>query len=125
MSNYRISRSLKQSIQKQDESIVGVKGKKSSKKGKSKPIANYPNISKTRTTNKLRLNEKALFHPTIKKENVIIIDDDAVESMEEEKGQLPITSSHKLKKIKLEPEEEHYNDLVEKQRKDEKGKQIS
>jgi hypothetical protein len=48
-----------------------------------------------------------------------------VESTEEEKGQSPVTSSHKLKKVKLEPEEEHYNEPVEKQRKDEKGKQIA
>jgi hypothetical protein len=80
---------LKQSIQKQDEPVAGVKGKKLSKKGKSKPIVNYPSRSKTRETNKLRLNSKALFHPSIKKENVIIIDDDTVESTEEEKGQSP------------------------------------
>jgi hypothetical protein len=85
---------------------------------------NYPNISKTRATNKLRLNSKALFHPSIKKENVIIIDDDTMESTEKEKGQSPVTSSHNLKNVKLELEEEHYNELVEKHRKDEKGKQI-
>jgi hypothetical protein len=55
---------------------------------------------------------------------VIIIDDDIVESTEEEKGQSPVTSSHKLKNVKLEPEDEHYNEPVEKQRKDEKGKKI-
>jgi hypothetical protein len=60
---------LKQSIQKQDEPVARVKGKKLSKKGKSKPIVNYPSRSKTRATNKLRLNSKALFHPAIKKEN--------------------------------------------------------
>jgi hypothetical protein len=67
ISKYRISRILKQSIQKQDEPIVGVKGKKLSKKGKSKPVVNYPSESKTRETNKLRLNSKAIFHPAIKK----------------------------------------------------------
>jgi hypothetical protein len=56
---------------------------------------------------------------------VIIIDADIVESTEEEKGQSLMTSSHKLKKVKFEPQEEHYNELVEKQRKDEKGKQIA
>jgi hypothetical protein len=115
---------LKQSIQKQDEPVAGVKGEKLSKKGKSKPVVNYPSRSNTSATNKLRLNSKALLHPAIKKENVIIIDDDTVESTEE-KGQSPMTSSHKLKKVKLEPEEEHYNEPVEKQRKNEKGKQIA
>ena len=75
---------------------------------------NYPSRSNTSATNKLSLNSKALLHPSIKKENVIIIDDDTVESTEE-KGQSPMTSSHKLKKVKLEPEEEHYNEHVEKQ----------
>jgi hypothetical protein len=58
---------LKQSIQKQDEPVAEGKGKKLSKKGKSKPVVNYPSRSKTRATNKLRLNSKALFHPSIKK----------------------------------------------------------
>ena len=61
----------------------------------------------------------------IKKENVIIIDVDTVESTEEERGQSQLTSSHKLKKVKLEPEEEHYNEPMEKQRNNEKGKQIA
>jgi hypothetical protein len=38
-----------------------------------------------------------------------------VESTEEEKGQSLVTSSHKLKKVKFEPQEEHYNEPVEKQ----------
>jgi len=50
------------------------------KKGKSKKILNSPNRSKTRETNKLRLNSKDLIHPAIKKENLIIIDDDTMES---------------------------------------------
>ena len=115
---------LKHSIQKQDEPIVEVKCKKLSKKGKSKPVVNYPSRSNTSATNKLRLNSKALLHPAIKKENVIIIDDDTVESTKKENGQSPITSSQNLKKVKLEPEDEYYNELVEKQRKYEKGKQI-
>jgi hypothetical protein len=96
-----------------------------SKTGKNKPVVNYPSRSKTRATNKLRLNSKALFNPSIKKENVIVIDDDTVESTEEEKGQSPVTSSHKLKKVKLEHEDKCYNEPVEKQKKDEKGKQIA
>jgi len=83
---------------------------------------NYPSKSKSRETNKLRLNSKAIFHPAIKEENVIIIYVDTVESTEEEKGQSPVTSSYKLKKVKLELEEEHYNEPMEKLRKDENGK---
>ena len=67
-----------------------------------------------------------MFNPVIKKENVIIIDDDTVESKKEKKGQSPITSSHKWKKVKLEPKDEYHDvDIVEKQRKDEKDKQIA
>jgi hypothetical protein len=62
----------------------------------------------------MRLNSKALFNPSIKKENGIVIDDDTMESTEEEKGQSPVTSSHKLKKVKLEPEDKCYNEPMEK-----------
>jgi uncharacterized protein YdcH (DUF465 family) len=75
---------------------------------------NFPSRSKTRATNKLRLNSKGLFNPSINKENVIFIDDDIVESIEEEKGQSPVTSSHKLKKDKLDLEDEYYNEHVKK-----------
>jgi hypothetical protein len=95
------------------------------KKLKSKPIVNYPSRYKTRETNKMKLNSKALFHLDIKKENLIIIDDDIVESTEEEKVHSLVTSSYKLKKFKLELEEEHYNESMEKHRKNEKGKQIA
>jgi hypothetical protein len=96
-----------------------------SKTRKDKPVVNYPSRSKTRETNKLRLNSKALFNPSIKKQNVIFIDDDTLESTEDEKGQSPVTSSHKWKKVKVEPKEECYDeDTVEKQRKYEKGKQV-
>jgi hypothetical protein len=55
------------------------------KKVKTKPVVNYLNRSKARETNKMRLNSKALFHLSIKKENLIIIDDDTVESTHEKK----------------------------------------
>jgi hypothetical protein len=77
---------LKQSIQKQDEPVVDSKSKKLRKKKKSKPIVNYPSRSKTRKTNKMILNSRAIFNPSIKKENVIVIDYDTVESTKEEKG---------------------------------------
>jgi hypothetical protein len=90
---------------------------------------NYLSRPKTRAINKLRLNSKSVFHPDIKKENLIILDDDTMENTEEGKEQSLVTSSNKLKEVKLEHEEEHYNELVEKifhekQRKNEKGKQI-
>jgi hypothetical protein len=81
------------------------------KKGNIKPVVNYPSKSKTRATNKLRLNSKALFHPSIKKENVIIIDDGTMESKEEEKGQSIVTSSHKLKNVKLDLEDKFNGEI--------------
>jgi len=95
------------------------------KKGKSKHILNYPRGSKTRATNELRLNSKALFQPAIKNFFLIILDDDWEENTKEGKEQLWVTSSNKLKEVNLEPEEEHYNELVEKQRNNENGKQIA
>jgi hypothetical protein len=102
-------------MQKHKEPIVDDKNKKWNKTKKDKPVMNYPSKSKTRATNKFRLNSKALFNPSIKTNNVIVIDDDTMESTGEEKGQSPITSSHKLKNVKLEPKDEHYNEHVEKQ----------
>jgi hypothetical protein len=110
---------LKQSTQKQDKPVTRVKGKKSSKKRKSKPMVNYPSRSKMRAINKFRFNSKALFHPSTKKTNVIIIDDDIVESTEEERGQSPVASSHNFKNVKLEHEDEYYDEPMKKQRKDE------
>ena len=57
----------KKSIQKHDETIAQSKIKKLSKKGKNKPVVNYPSRSKTKETNELRLNSKYLFNPSIKK----------------------------------------------------------
>jgi hypothetical protein len=58
---------LMHSIQKQKEPVGGDKGKS---------MVNYPTRSKTRATNKFRLNLKSLFNPSLKEENVIVIDDD-------------------------------------------------
>jgi hypothetical protein len=46
---------------------------------KGKQVVDYKSRPKTRETNKLRLNSKALFKPSLKKDNLIVIDDDAVE----------------------------------------------
>jgi hypothetical protein len=74
-------------MQKQEEPIADDKSKKLSKTRMDKPMVNYPSRSKTRETNKLRLNSKALFNPCIKIDNVIVIDDDTMEIVGEEKGQ--------------------------------------
>jgi hypothetical protein len=50
-------------------------------KGKGKQPIKYPNRHKTRATNKLRLNSKALFKPSLKKDNLIILDDDITEEI--------------------------------------------
>jgi hypothetical protein len=51
--------------------------KRQSKKNKGKQLVSYPSRPKTRPTNKLRLNSKAMFKPSLKKENLIILDDDS------------------------------------------------
>jgi hypothetical protein len=43
---------------------------------KGKRVADYKSRPKTRATNKLRLNSKALFKPSLKKDNLIVLDDD-------------------------------------------------
>jgi hypothetical protein len=48
-------------------------------KGKGKQTVSYPSRPKTRATNKLILNSKALFKPSLKKDNLIILDDDITE----------------------------------------------
>jgi hypothetical protein len=69
---------LVQSPAKQKKQSIGkrvAKGKKQSKK--KKPISKYPRRNSTRAANKFRLNSKAMFHPSIKKENLIIIEDNS------------------------------------------------
>jgi hypothetical protein len=51
------------------------KGKKQSKKKTHVP--KYPRINSTKAANKFRLNSKSMFHPSIKKENLIIIEDNS------------------------------------------------
>jgi hypothetical protein len=40
----------------------------------------YPRRNSTRAVNKFRLNSKAMFDPSIKKENLIIIEDNSEDS---------------------------------------------
>jgi hemin uptake protein HemP len=49
---------------------------KQSKRGKGKQPVTYPSRPKTRPKNKLRLNSKGMFKPSLKKDNLIIIDED-------------------------------------------------
>ena len=43
---------------------------------KGERVPDYKSGPKTRATNKLRLNSKSLFKPSLKKENFIVLDDD-------------------------------------------------
>jgi hypothetical protein len=54
------------------------KGKKQGKK--STPVSKYPRRNSTRAVNKFRLKSKAMFDPSIKKENLIVIEDNSEDS---------------------------------------------
>jgi hypothetical protein len=66
---------------------------KQSKRGKGKHLVIYPSKPKTRPKKKLRLNSKAMFKPSLKKDNLINIDEDVTEEVlkktAKEKKQLP------------------------------------
>jgi hypothetical protein len=53
--------------------------KRQSKSNKGKQLVNYPSRPKTRPKNKLRLNSKVMFKPSLKKEKLIFIDDETSE----------------------------------------------
>jgi hypothetical protein len=73
-------------------------------KGIGKKIPDYKSIPKTRATNKLRLNSKSLFNPSLKKNNLIVLDDDTMEETKEAKEQSPVIVSEKFEaKVKVEP----------------------
>jgi hypothetical protein len=71
---------IRQSKKKQKEPVAGDKAKQVNKARKGKIVVNCPSKSKTRVTNKFRLNSKSLFNPFIKEEYVIFIDDNTIES---------------------------------------------
>jgi hypothetical protein len=71
-------------------------------------------LNSTRDANKFRLNSKAMFHPSIKKENIIIIEDNSKNSNKGIKKKAVESSLHRIEK--------EYEDLRKKQ---EKGKQIA
>jgi hypothetical protein len=59
-----------------DEPVKKTIDKKQSKVEKGERVPDYKRRPKTRATNKLRLNSKSLFKPSLKKDNLIVLDDD-------------------------------------------------
>jgi hypothetical protein len=86
---------------KQKKQFIGKKVAEGKKMSKKEELVSKGTT--TRAANKLRLNSKALFHPSIKKENLIIIEDNSEDTMEEVERQTLASSSHRLKEVKLEP----------------------
>jgi hypothetical protein len=83
---------------------------KQSKGKKGKQPINYPNRPKTRATNKFRLNSKSLFKPSLKEDNLIILDEDDKEKIpkmtrKENKQQpmLNVESSHSEGEMEQDP----------------------
>jgi hypothetical protein len=69
----------------------GATGKKQGKK--SAPVSKYPRRNSTRVVNKYRLKSKAMFDPSIKKENFIVIEDNSEDSkagVKEQAERLPL-----------------------------------
>jgi hypothetical protein len=88
------------------------KGKKQSKKPT--PVPKFPRRNSTRAVNKFRLNSKAMFDPSIKKENLIIIEDNSEDSKTGIKKQAETPSLHRTEK-----ESENLR------KRQEKGKQVA
>jgi hypothetical protein len=72
--DYNIS-SIKPTVKHKQKSTSkkGATGKK--QRNKSAPVSQYPRRNSTRVANKYRLTSKAMFDPSIKEENVIVIED--------------------------------------------------
>jgi hypothetical protein len=81
---------------------------------KKKPVSKYPRINSMRVANKFRMNSRAMFHPSIKKVNLIIIEENSEDTKKEIKKQSLASSSHKSKE-----------ESKEQRKKREKGKQIA
>ena len=83
--------------QKQKSAIKkSAKGKKQRKTPT--PVPKYPRRNSTRVVNKFRLNSKAMFDPSIKKEDLIIIEDNYEYSKTGIKKQVETPSLHRNKK---------------------------
>jgi hypothetical protein len=73
-----------QSPSKQKKQPTGKKTAKGKKQSKKKThVPKYPRRNSTRAANKFKLNSKSMFHPSIKKENLIIIEDNSKYSKKE------------------------------------------
>jgi hypothetical protein len=77
-------------------------------------VLRCPRRNYTIAANKFRLNSKAMFHPSIKKENLIIIEDNSEYSKTGIKNQEDTPSFHRTEK--------EYEDLRKRQ---EKGKHVT
>jgi hypothetical protein len=69
-------------------------GKKLRKK--KKPVPKCPRRNSTRDANKFRLNFKEMFHPSINKENLTIIEDNLEDSKKEIKKHAVTSSLHRI-----------------------------
>jgi len=69
---------LKVKHKQKSTSKKGVTGKK--QENKSAPVSQYPRRNSTRVTNKYMLKSKAMFESSIRKENVIVIEDHSEDS---------------------------------------------
>jgi hypothetical protein len=78
-----------------------------SKRGKGKQPVTYPSRPKTRPTNKLRQNSKVIFKPSLKEDNLIILDEKVTD--------LVPKKTRKGKKLLLEPDivSSHSGDKME------------
>jgi hypothetical protein len=88
-----------QSTVKHKQKSTIKKGAKGKKQGK-KPtlVSKYPRRNSTRVVNKFRLNSKAMFDPSIKKENLIVIEDNSEDSKAGIKEQAEIPPLHRKEK---------------------------
>jgi hypothetical protein len=85
-------------VKKKHKSTIkkSAKGKKQRKKPT--PVPKYPRRNSTRVVNKFRLNSKAMFDSSIKKENLIIIEDNSEDPKTGIKKQVETPSLHKNEK---------------------------
>jgi hypothetical protein len=88
-----------QSTVKHKQKLTIKKSAKGKKQGK-KPtlVPKYPRRNSTRVVNKFRLNSKAMFDPSIKKENLIVIEDNSEDSKTGIKEQAEIPPLHRNEK---------------------------
>jgi hypothetical protein len=87
--DYDVKTTVKHKAPETSKKDVAVKRKKK----KYVPVSQNPRRNSTRVTNKYRLRSKAMFDPSIKKEDVIVIEDhseDAKEDIKQKAGKPPL-----------------------------------